>query len=297
MAGPKRKKPGNPTARLESQAAAAWTRQNAKIATAEAKEKVRKDEKAAKEREIAAGHAEATAITQSLQARLTELATLLASTLGEDPYLPFERLKEPMPLVRFQPPPELAEPAPAPELQAFMPEPLTGLAALAPGRKRAHAEAVTQRQAAYEQAVAAHNETEKARLEQLARMQTAHKLALAAEGNRVRRQHAAIDRVASDFAAGQRKAVADYFGEVLAVQTYPGDFPTGAKIAYKPVAQEIVIDMDLPLLKAVPELASCEYLPSKKELRYDYTRVSSITAGPGQHRTTADGQAPSSETR
>jgi restriction system protein len=74
--------------------------------------------------------------------------------------------------------------------------------------------------------------------------------------------------MASDFAAGQRKAVADYFGEVLAVQTYPADFPTGVKIAYQPTAGEIVIDIDLPLLEAVPELASCEYLVSKKELRY-----------------------------
>ena len=74
--------------------------------------------------------------------------------------------------------------------------------------------------------------------------------------------------MASDFAAGQRKAVAGYFAEVLAVQSYPGDFPTGVKIAYKPAAQEMIVDIDLPLLDAVPELASCEYLPGKKELRY-----------------------------
>jgi hypothetical protein len=60
-----------------------------------------------------AGHAEAEAVTRALQARLTELETLLASTLGEDPYLPFERLKEPMPLARFQPPPQLAAPVSA----------------------------------------------------------------------------------------------------------------------------------------------------------------------------------------
>ena len=266
MAAPKRRKPGDRTARLESQAAAAWARENARITAMEARNKARRDEKAAEEREVAAGHAEAEAITQSLQARLTELETLLASMLGEDPYLPFARLKEPAPQARFQPPPELAEPTRAPELDA--PLPPSGLGALAPGRKRAYAEAAAQYQADYKQAMAAHAQAEQHRLEQLAQAWASYQRSLAADRERVRRQHAAIDQMASDFAAGQRKAVADYFAEVLALQSYPGDFPAGAKIAYKPVTQEIVVDIDLPLLDAVPELASCEYLPRKKEFRY-----------------------------
>ena len=36
------------------------------------------------------------AVTRAFQARLTELETLLASTLGEDPYVSFEQLKEPL---------------------------------------------------------------------------------------------------------------------------------------------------------------------------------------------------------
>jgi hypothetical protein len=92
MAAPKRRNPGNPTARLESRAEAAWIRQNVRIEAAEAKERTKQEEKAAREREVAAGHAEADAVTRALQARLTELETLLASTLGEDPYLPFEGL-------------------------------------------------------------------------------------------------------------------------------------------------------------------------------------------------------------
>jgi restriction system protein len=218
-----------------------------------------------REREVAAGHAEAEAITESLQARLTELETLLGSMLGEDLYLPFERLKEPVPQARSQPPPELAEPARAPELDAPV-----ARRALARSHRdvSAYAETVAQYQADYEQAMAAHAQAERQRLEQLAQLRASHERSLAADRERVRRQHAAIDQMASDFAAGQRKAVADYFAEVLALQSYPGDFPAGAKIACKPVTQEIVVDIDLPLLDAVPELASCEYLPRKKEFRY-----------------------------
>src|ERR1700757_2557425 len=140
MAAPKRRKPGYRTARLESQAAAAWAREDARITAREARDKARRQEKAAEESEAAAGHAEAEAITQSLQARLTELEMLLASMLGDDPYLPFERLKEPVPQPRFQPPPELAEPTRAPELDA--PVPPSGLGALAPGRKSAYQKAL-----------------------------------------------------------------------------------------------------------------------------------------------------------
>lgn len=67
MAAPKRRKPGDMTARLESQAAAAWARENARITAREARDKAKRDEKATEEREVAAGHAEAEAITQSLR--------------------------------------------------------------------------------------------------------------------------------------------------------------------------------------------------------------------------------------
>ena len=67
----------------------AWARENAKTAAANAREKARQQQREAKDQEIAVGHAEAEAVTRTLQGRLTELDTLLAGTLHEDPYLPF----------------------------------------------------------------------------------------------------------------------------------------------------------------------------------------------------------------
>jgi len=40
------------------------------------------------------------------------------------------------------------------------------------------------------------------------------------------------------------------------------------KVAYLPAEQEVVADVDLPLLDAIPEMASCEYLVTKKTLKY-----------------------------
>ena len=162
---------------------------------------------------------------------------------------------------------QLKEPPP-PRDSDFLPAPPSGLSALAPGRKRAHAAAAAEAQAAYARALAEHAQAERRRQELLARAHAGYEQAIAREKERIRRQHAVIDRLAGDFAAGRRKAVADYFREVLARQRYPSDFPTGVKIAYLPAEQELVTDIDLPLLEAVPEMMSCEYLVTKKTLRH-----------------------------
>jgi restriction system protein len=254
--------------RLEARAQLAWAKENTKTATANAREKARQEQRETREQEIAAGHMEAEAVTRTLQGNLTELRTLLMGTLDEDPYLPWGRFKEPSLLTEFKPSQQLATEQPAPQASDFMPEPLTGLSALAPGRKRAYAEAVAHGEAAYEQAIAAHAQAEQDRKERLARARSDHGLSMRRERERVRQQHAVIDQMARDFADGKRKAVADYFSSVLAVQRYPRDFPTGVKVAYLPPDRELRIDIDLPLTPTIPELESAEYLVTKRELKY-----------------------------
>lgn len=258
-----RQRAAETTRRLESRAEVAWAGVAAKVEAAEAKERVRQDAKTAVERELQAGNEEAAAVTRTLQARVAELENLLTSTLDADPYLTFGQLKEPAPVARFRPPPALATGASPPQL--ILPEPPKGIAAL--GRRRAHAQEAAQKRAEYEQAAAEHRQAERDRLEQLDRARTAHESAVAQAKERVRRQHASIDQLERDFADGKPSAVGRYFREVLSVQSYPGDFPTGIKVGYKRAARELVVDIDLPLLTVIPGHSSCEYLPRKKELR------------------------------
>jgi hypothetical protein len=131
--------------REQAQVQMAWAREDAKTAAANAREKARQQQREAREQEIAAGHSEAEAVTRTLQAHLTELDTLLAGTLHEDPYLPFDHFKEPLRPTSFRAPEALASPGPVPRVDDFMPEPPSGLGALAPGRKRAYAAAVAWR--------------------------------------------------------------------------------------------------------------------------------------------------------
>ena len=83
------------TQRLEARAQLAWAKENAKTATANAREKATQEQREAREQEIAEGHAEAETVTRTLQGNLTELRTLLTGTLAEDPFLPWDRFKVP----------------------------------------------------------------------------------------------------------------------------------------------------------------------------------------------------------
>lgn len=252
----------------EARVQAAWAKENAKVAAANARDKARQEQREAREREAARGRAEAEGVTRMLQGHLTELRTLLAGTLDEDPHLPFDRFKEPVLVGEFRPPKRLASPVPMPREDEFMSEPPTGLGALAPGRRRAYAAAVAQGQADYERAVTEQAAAERSRREQLAQAQAAHEESVRKERERIERQHAAVDQMAIEFAAGKRKAVAEYFLKVLAVQRYPNDFPAGAKAAYLPGSRELRVDIDLPLMAAIPELESADYLVTKKELKH-----------------------------
>ncbi len=156
--------------RLEQQTYKAWAKEEA----AAEREQAKRDQRAAREAEIAAGHAEAEAVTRALQARRKELETLLVSTLEEDPYIAFEQLKEPLLLPEFRPAAELAMPGPQPEEDEFLPAPPSGLGALAPGRRRAQAAAVEQGRAAYAQALAQYAQAEQTRQEQFDQARADH---------------------------------------------------------------------------------------------------------------------------
>jgi restriction system protein len=268
VAGQKRRKSGMFSPQeLQQQADRAWTREAAKAARVAAQERARQDRETARDEEIAAGHAEAEAVTRVLQAQLTELETLLVTALEKNPHIAFEQFKEPLDLPEFRPPPELAMPGARPEEDEFLPHPPSGLSALAPGRKRAYAAAVEEGRAVYARALTQYGQAEQGRLEHLDWARVEHERLIARERERVRQQHESVDGWAADFASGRRKAVADYFREILVMQDHPSGFPTGVKVAYLPAKQQIIADIDLPLLDVLPEMASCEYLPTKRVLR------------------------------
>ncbi|SNT64236.1 restriction system protein [Streptosporangium subroseum] len=208
------------TTKLERQAAAAWAKENAKNVARNQREQAARDRQEARDRELAAGTAEAEAVTRALQARITELETLLTSTLNEDPYISFETLKEPWQIPEFRPPAGLTTPAQPPDERDYAPEPLSGLTMLLPGRKRAHALAERENRERYHRDVTAHAESERERQATLEDERLRHEERCRQERARIERQHEVVDRWAADYAEGKRKAVADYFVQILGSGRY-----------------------------------------------------------------------------
>ena len=105
MTGQPRRKSGVYTPQeLQQQASRAWANEAAKTAAAANRERDQRDRQAERDADIAAGHAEAEAVTRALQARLTELETLLVTALEENPYISFDQFKEPLDVPEFRPP-------------------------------------------------------------------------------------------------------------------------------------------------------------------------------------------------
>lgn len=224
--------------------------------------------KRARELEIAEGRSRAEAATRVLQGQLTELRTLLTGTLDQDPYVPFARFKETLVVPDFRPSARLLTPLPAPRRETYLPTPPSGLGAVLPGRRRAYAADQAKGEEDYALAVEMHRSAEQDRQVDLERARAAYEQTVDREQERVRRQHAAVDQAAAGFAEGKRRAVADYFREVLAMQRYPERFPTGVKVAFLPADGELRVDIDLPLMGAIPEFESAEYMPVKKEFKH-----------------------------
>lgn len=256
------------SAKLERQAVTAWAKESAKSAARQQREQAARDRQQARESELRAGLAEADAVTRTLQARITELETLLASTLNEDPFIPFSSLKEVWQPHDFHPPADLASPGRPPEERDYLPAPLSGLAALSPARRRAYALAEQESRQRYHRDVSAYEDNEQRRKETLEQARSQYEAWCRQERERVGRQHQAVDRWAADYAEGKRKAVADYFAHVLRSGRYPVDFPTDVKVAYQPVEACLMVDIDLPLMEAMPEQKACEYLTTRKALKY-----------------------------
>ncbi len=139
---------------------------------------------------------------------------------------------------------------------------------LSPGRRRAHVLAEQEGRERFQRDVSAHAERERQRHAHLEAARARHEQSRRQDHVRIEHQHEAVDRWAADYAEGKRKAVADYFVQVLGSGRYPADFPTNVKVAYQPVEGRLMVDIDLPLLEAMPEEKACEYLTTRKRLKY-----------------------------
>ena len=234
------------------------------------------DQKHAKAVYLLGRQEEVDELNAELQARFVELRSLLLTSLDSNDHGSFDELRLTLQTSRYNPPTDLAQPAPAPDRSAFVVPALTKLQALAPGAKSRHEADVRKSEESYEYAMRVYQEREAARKQELARGLEAFRAGEQQKSDSVSAHNAQVDQLEEAFRRGDPDAVDEYMSGVLDGEFYPDSFPIGHRVAYSPSSKQLVVELELPSIDAVP---------AEREHRFVKTRDSvSSVALPARER-------------
>jgi restriction system protein len=229
----------------------------------EAERKRAYDEKEQKEVYLKQRTSAAQQRTDEITRFVDELDGLLAASLAKKASLDFEMLREQPTLLEFEPG-TLATPIEPPSL--VLPVPPSGLERLRPGSKAKHAQAVSDAEASYAEALAQAVQAERERRDALADAEHEHEERVGAEGERVAVHNSEVDTFKERYEEGNAEAVITYCSTVLAAGRYPENFPQEHKVAYVPESRQLVIELDLPTYEVVPEALEYRYVKAKDQI-------------------------------
>jgi len=244
-------------------------RRNADLAIAAAQQAAGDAERQREHRRLyaEARTADAAAANADLRARLTELDTLLLSTLDVDDHIDLDRFKKPIETPPFDPGP-LGRPTPEPVWESFTPPQPRGVGKIL-GGERLHQQQMAQAERAYAQARAQWAEREERRTRQLAARRRQYEEHRRRYEAKLLAYNAEVDRFAAAVASADPASVVEYFAMVLGNSVYPDDFPQHFRLAYLPKKQHLLVEYHLPPVEVIPVV---------KEYRYDRVRDDLVAA-------------------
>ena len=205
--------------------------------------------------------ADAAAAKADLRARLSDLDTLLLSTLDVDDHIDLDRFKKPIVVPPFDPGP-LGRPLPEPSWDSFTPPTPRGVGKIL-GGDRLHQQQTAAARQVYREARARWVEAETRRLRQLAAREQAYEDSKRKYAAKVKAYNAEVDRFSQAVAAADPASVVEYFAMVLGNSVYPDDFPQHFRLAYLPKQKHLLVEYRLPPVEVIPVV---------KEYRYDRVR-------------------------
>ncbi|TDC79299.1 restriction endonuclease [Actinomadura sp. 7K507] len=219
--------------------------------------------------------AEVAAMNEDLAQRLEELDSILVSGLLTDTRFDLDRLKEKPDVAPFNPGPA-GHPEAPPRPEAFLPPPPSGLSRLVGGAR--HEEQVRQGQLNYQRACAEHAQREQARQATLGRLQQEHARRTAEADERIRRQHAEVETMKRELAAGRPDAVVAYLDLVSNTVFYPDGFPAQWRMAYVPESARLVVEYELPGIDVVPTVKAHRYVKTSDSVTETKRPASQVKA-------------------
>jgi restriction system protein len=235
-------------------------RRNADLAIAAA-QRAATDAEQQRERQrlyVEARTADAAAANADLRARLSDLHTLLLSTLDVDDHIDLDRFKKPIKVPPFDPGP-LGRPQPEPSWESYLPPTPRGVGKILGGERLLQQQTAAARQA-YQQARARWVDAETRRLRQLAAREQAYEESTRRYREKITKYNAEVDRFARAVAGAEPSSVVEYFAMVLGNSVYPDDFPQHFRLAYLPKQRHLMVEYHLPPVEVIPIV---------KEYRYD----------------------------
>ncbi|MEV6492442.1 restriction endonuclease [Actinoplanes sp. NPDC051633] len=210
---------------------------------------------------VEARTADAAAANADLRARLSDLDSLLHSTLDVDDHIDLDRFKKPAEVPPFDPGP-LGRPIPEPSWESYEPPTPRGVGKIL-GGDRFHQQQTTSARQAYQEARRRWIDAETRRRRQLAAREQAYEESKQKYEAKIASYNAEVDRFAAAVASADPASVVEYFAMVLGNSVYPDDFPQHFRLAYLPKQKHLLIEYHLPPVEVIPVV---------KEYRYDRVR-------------------------
>jgi len=248
-----------------------------RVAQAAQRQQNRDRDKQAKQRHSANRAAEAEDLNAELQEKMDSLRGILAAALTIVNAISFDSLRLHADPDSFEPPASLTTPATKPRREDFVNRvrPVSYFEKLLSGQRRYEREL----QAAELQFAEQHREyeeTERERLQVLARFREKHDARVKARLAEVRQRCEEVDLLQAAYLEGDPSAVITYCSMVLERSQYPSGFPQMFRLAYLPDSKELVIDYEMPAPEIIPRVSEYRYLKTKDLIEEKRRKLSEI---------------------
>jgi len=201
-------------------------------------------------------------LNTDLDDQLTNLRTVLVQSLDAPPMTGFEGLKVSPSVSVFDPGP-LGVPIVAPDRARYEIAPLTSMQALVPGAKAKHARQVQLAEQQYLADWEKGRVAETQRLEQLEQARSAHAATTAELERQAAEHNRQVGTLQEQYNAGDPGAVVAFMTDVLESLAYPEAFPVNSRMSYSAASHQLVIELELPPLDAVPAVREHKYVKTK----------------------------------
>jgi len=233
-----------------------------RAAQKEREQRKRQAEKDCTAAEAAARDEEAAAKTKAIEQRVTELESLLRSSLTRDPRISFDSLRitatvPPLNLGR------LANPVLAPQWADFEPRPPSPLGRLL-GSSRRYQASYEAAERAFASAQTDYQRREAARQRRVAAARAAWSRTAHEAKRKADAHNAHIAKVAAGFREHDRFAVSEYVQMVLDRSPYPDGFPTERHAGYVPESSLLAVEWVLPTFDIIPWQKSFRHVKSRR---------------------------------